>query len=160
MILKIVGFYYADQVSVGYTTVVYSKLQQASKEGRLSTYQNKNEGDGWAIAHSAFVISVNPTLTRGSKLCPPHYYGSQRIFRPSYGPAKRRVSSHLHQSKLTQQPYSHRRKTHATPPCAACRGSAPRAMVALRGSKREYAVVACRSSAPSKHALFAERHQR
>ena len=39
-----------------------------------------------AMAHPDFGRSVNPTSTRGDRLCQPNYYWHTRIFRPSDGP--------------------------------------------------------------------------
>ena len=41
---------------------------------------------GWAFAHPVFGSSVKPILTKGGRLCPPHYYLPFQIFRPSYTP--------------------------------------------------------------------------
>ena len=39
------------------------------------------------MTHPEYGRSVNPTSTRGDRLCPPNYYWHTRIFRPSDGPA-------------------------------------------------------------------------
>ena len=38
------------------------------------------------LAPPEFRSSVNPSLSRRGRLCPPHYYLTLLIFRPSYGP--------------------------------------------------------------------------
>ena len=42
-----------------------------------------------AATPSDFGRSVNPVQIREGRLCPPHYFLSSRIFRPSYGPVLR-----------------------------------------------------------------------
>ena len=46
-----------------------------------------------------FCRSVNPISTRRWRLCPTHHYWHPRIFRPSYGPAYKRLLDELQLQK-------------------------------------------------------------
>ena len=59
----------------------------------------RDEWAEWAIVHPDFGRSVNPISTRGSRLCPPHYYLPTQLYVASYAPAYRGNSGRNDQVK-------------------------------------------------------------
>ena len=71
---------------------------------RLQGRRNRS-GRGGDIAQPDFVRSVNPIPTRKSRLCPPYYYSTSYIFKPSYGPGLVKKGKKGSQAQLVHTPY-------------------------------------------------------